>query len=160
PIPCYRLFEAADHNYLFVACGNSTFWNKFAIALERPELVSDQRFENAPWGIPAAHWQTLKDIIEPIIRSRPRNEWLALLRDLDITCAPVLTRQEFAAQPQVGAVDMLPRLSDPVLGLMTQSGIPVELHSTPGALQGPAPISEPLDNHQFPKSIPSKTALL
>jgi len=58
------LVRSARSQVLFVACGNSTFWNKFAIALERPELVSDPRFENAPWGIPAEHWQTLKDIIE------------------------------------------------------------------------------------------------
>ncbi len=30
PIPCYRLFEAADGRFLFIACGNATFWNKFA----------------------------------------------------------------------------------------------------------------------------------
>ena len=51
PIPVYRLFEAADGKYLFAACGNSTFWGKFAIAIERPDLVGDPRFENAPWGI-------------------------------------------------------------------------------------------------------------
>ena len=58
PIPCYRLFEASDHKYLFVACGNATFWGKFVLALDLPELVSDPRFENAPWVIPAEHWQT------------------------------------------------------------------------------------------------------
>ena len=51
PIPVYRLFEAADGKYLFAACGNSTFWGKFAIAIDRPDLVGDPRFENAPWGI-------------------------------------------------------------------------------------------------------------
>ena len=53
PIPCYRLFRAADGRYLFVACGNVTFWNKLALAIERPELVSDPRFEGAPWGVPS-----------------------------------------------------------------------------------------------------------
>jgi crotonobetainyl-CoA:carnitine CoA-transferase CaiB-like acyl-CoA transferase len=71
PIPCYRLFEASDGRYLFVACGNTTFWNKFALALERPDLVADPRFENAPWGIPKEYWQTLKDILEPIMRNSP-----------------------------------------------------------------------------------------
>jgi crotonobetainyl-CoA:carnitine CoA-transferase CaiB-like acyl-CoA transferase len=52
PIPCYRLFEASDGRYLFIACGNATFWNKFALALERPDLVADPRFEGAPWGVP------------------------------------------------------------------------------------------------------------
>jgi len=63
PIPCYRLFEASDGRYLFVACGNATFFGKFAIALGRPELVADPRFENAPWGISPDHWQEAKDLI-------------------------------------------------------------------------------------------------
>src|SRR5262249_18288154 len=84
PIPCYRLFQAGDGRYLFAACGNSTFWGKFTLALERPDLVADPRFENAPWGIPGDQWQALKDIIEPIIRTKPRAEWLKILRDNDV----------------------------------------------------------------------------
>ena len=64
PIPCYRLYQAGDGAYLFVACGNATFWNKFALAIDRPDLVADSRFEAAPWGIPVEHWQTLKDILD------------------------------------------------------------------------------------------------
>src|SRR5690242_3547854 len=74
PIPCYRLFRAADDEYLFVACGNVTFWNKLALAIERPELVSDPRFEGAPWGVPSQHRQTLKDLLQEIIATRKRTE--------------------------------------------------------------------------------------
>src|SRR5262249_36890333 len=31
PIPVYRLFQASDGRFLFVACGNATFWGKFTI---------------------------------------------------------------------------------------------------------------------------------
>lgn len=139
PIPCYRLFEASDHKYLFVACGNGTFWGKFAIAVELPELVSDPRFENAPWGIPAEHWQALKDILEPVIRTKPREEWLKILREADVPCAPVMTRQEFIEFPQVDAIGMRQRLRDPILGDTVQLGVPVTLDATPGEIIGPAP---------------------
>ena len=49
PIPVYRLYKAKD-DWLFVACGNTTFWNKFCLALEHPEWTSDPRYEKAPWG--------------------------------------------------------------------------------------------------------------
>ncbi len=139
PIPCYRLFEADDGKYLFVACGNGTFWGKFALAIERPELVSDPRFENAPWGIAAENWQPLKDILEPIIRTRPRDEWLRILRENDVPCAPVMTRQEFIEHPQVAALAMRREIDDPMLGRTVQSGIPVGLGETPGQIVGPAP---------------------
>ncbi|HEY6394790.1 MAG TPA: CoA transferase, partial [Candidatus Binataceae bacterium] len=139
PIPCYRLFEAKDGKYLFAACGNPTFWGKFAIAIERPELVADPRFEGAPWGIPPEHWQTLKDIIEPIIRTRSRDEWLAILRGHDVPCAPVLTRHEFIDSQQVLALGMRREIDDPQLGRTIQMGLPVFLNGTPGEIAGPAP---------------------
>ncbi|MGC2277403.1 MAG: CoA transferase, partial [Candidatus Binatus sp.] len=139
PIPVYRLFEAADGKYLFAACGNSTFWGKFAIAIDRPDLVGDPRFENAPWGIAGDHWQPLKDIIEPIIRTRPRDQWLSILREADVPCAPVMTRQEFIDHPQTRALDMRKEIDDPTLGRMIQMGLPVFLNDTPGEITGPAP---------------------
>ncbi len=139
PIPCYRLFEAADGKFLFAACGNSTFWGKFTIAIDRPNLVGDPRFENAPWGIAAEHWQPLKDIIEPIIRTKPREEWLSILREADVPCAPVMTRQEFIEHAQVRALGMRREVDDPTLGHTIQMGLPVFLNDTPGEIVGPAP---------------------
>lgn len=142
PIPCYRLFRAADGEYLFVACGNVTFWNKLALAVERPELVSDPRFEGAPWGVPTQHRQALKDILQGIIESRPRAEWLRILRANDIPCAPVLSRAEFIADPQVEALGMRRTLDDPTLGATVQPGVTVTLNLTPGEIAGPAPAVE------------------
>ncbi len=143
PIPCYRLFEAADGRFLFIACGNPTFWNKFALAIDHAELVSDARFEGAPWGIPQENWQLLKDILEPIIRSRPRDEWLRILRENDVPCAPVLSRQEFIDDEQVRHLGMRRELRDPTLGSTVQMGIPVHLRDTPGEVSGPTPTSPP-----------------
>ncbi len=138
PIPVYRLFEASDGKYLFAACGNATFWGKFALAIDRPDLVSDPRFEQAPWGIPSEHWQPLKDIIEPIIRTKPRDQWLAILRENDVPSAPVLTRHEFIDRPQTRALEMRREIDDPTLGPTIQMGLPVFLNDTPGEITGPA----------------------
>lgn len=138
PIPSYRLFEAGDGRYLFVACGNATFWNKFALAIDRPDLVADPRFEGAPWGC-REHWQTLKEILEAIMRTRPREEWLKLLREGDVPCAPVLSRQEFIDDPQVRLLGMRRKIVDPTLGSTVQMGVPIDLRRTPGEIAGPAP---------------------
>ncbi|HLK87274.1 MAG TPA: CoA transferase [Candidatus Binataceae bacterium] len=142
PIPCYRLFRTADGEYLFIACGNVTFWNKLAIAIGRPELVSDPRFEGAPWGVAAPHRQALKDLLQAVIVTRPRAEWLEILRHNDIPCAPVMARADFIDDPQVEALGMRRTLDDPVLGTTVQGGIPVGLALTPGEVAGPAPAGE------------------
>jgi crotonobetainyl-CoA:carnitine CoA-transferase CaiB-like acyl-CoA transferase len=138
--PVYRLYRAAD-DWLFIACGNSTFWGKLCIALDVPELVSDPRFENAPWGI--TNFQdraALYEIIAPVIASKPRAHWLQLFEEFDVPAAPVQGRAEFINDPQVVHNGMRVELDDPEVGRTVQMGIPITLKRTPGAIRGPAPI--------------------
>jgi crotonobetainyl-CoA:carnitine CoA-transferase CaiB-like acyl-CoA transferase len=134
PIPCYRIFEAADGRHLFIACGNPTFWNRFAIAIERPELVADPRFETAPWGLTTENREALREILEPIVRSLPRDAWLEILREHDVPCAPVATRAEFFAAPQVRYMDARREIHDARLGATLQVGTTVRLSATPGGI--------------------------
>ena len=138
PIPVYRLFKASD-DWLFIACGNPTFWNKLCLLLERPELVSDERFDGAPWAIAPAHWDELKSVIQGIVATHPQEEWLRRLAEADIPCAPVLSRAEFLRDPQIHHLGMRQEIDDPELGRTIQMGVPVDLRATPGAIQCPAP---------------------
>jgi crotonobetainyl-CoA:carnitine CoA-transferase CaiB-like acyl-CoA transferase len=139
PIPVYRLFQAQD-DWLFVACGNPTFWNKFCLALDQTGWLSDPRYERAPWGIAAEDRQELADRISAIMRTRPRAEWLDILRTNDVPCAPVTSRQEFMEFSQVLHNRLRVEVDDPQLGHTVQMGVPVQLSRTPGAIQGPAPL--------------------
>jgi crotonobetainyl-CoA:carnitine CoA-transferase CaiB-like acyl-CoA transferase len=139
PIPCYRLYQAHD-DWLFVACGNVTFWNKFCLALERPEWVSDPRYEKAPWGISPADRDELAAHIAAIFVTKPRTEWLRILRENDVPCAPVTSRQEFMDFSQTLYNGMRVALDDPHLGKTVQMGVPLRLSQTPGAITGSAPL--------------------
>jgi len=139
PIPVYRLYKAQD-DWLFVACGNTTFWNKFCLALQQPEWVSDPRYEKAPWGIIPEDRDELAEKIAPIIAGKSREEWLRILREHDVPCAPVTSRQDFIAHRQTIHNGMRVELDDPQLGKTVQMGVPVRLYQTPGAIKGPAPL--------------------
>ena len=136
PIPVYRLFKASD-GWLFIACGNSTFWNKLCLLLERPEMVSDPRFEGAPWAVAPPYWSELKALVQSVIETRPRDEWLRLFTEADIPCAPVCTRTDFLDDPQVEHLGMRQVIDDPQLGSTVQMGVPVTLRDNPGAIKGP-----------------------
>jgi crotonobetainyl-CoA:carnitine CoA-transferase CaiB-like acyl-CoA transferase len=136
PIPVYRLFKAND-GWLFIACGNSTFWNKLCLVLERPEMVSDPRFDGAPWAVAPPYWAELKALVQSIIATRRRDEWLRLLTEADIPCAPVRTRADFVDDPQVVHLGMRQVIDDPHLGRTIQMGVPVMLRENPGAIKGP-----------------------
>ena len=138
PIPCYRLFKAQD-DWLFVACGNPTFFNKFCLALEHPEWVADPRYERAPWGIVPEDRDELANNIATVIATKPREEWLRILRENDVPCAPVTSRQEFMDWRQTIHNDMRVEINDPELGKTVQMGVPIRLSDTPGEIKGAAP---------------------
>ncbi len=138
-IPVYRLYEAQD-GWLFIACGNNVFFNKLCIALDRPELASDERFSNAPWGIlDRANQDALYEIIAPIIASKPRQYWLDHFLEYDVPCAPVLSRRQYLEDPQVLHNGLRLELEDPELGRVIMAGPPITFCGTPGGVQGPAP---------------------
>ena len=138
PIPCYRLFEASDGRYLFVACGNPAFWARFAILIDQPDLLTDERFEDAPWGISSKNREALRLILEPIMKTRPRDQWLDLMRAIDVPAAAVNSRAEFFDSPQTRYLGLRCEIDDPILGRTIQMGVPIHLAETPGAIGGPA----------------------
>ena len=142
PIPVYRLYKAKD-DWLFVACGNTTFWNKFCLALEHPEWTSEPRYEKAPWGIAPEDRDELAERIAAVIAGKPREEWLRILREYDVPSAPVTSRQEFIDHPQTIHNGMRVEVDDPKLGKTVQMGVPVRMYTTPGTIKGPAPLLGP-----------------
>lgn len=138
-IPDYRLYEAGDGQWFFVACGNPKFWHNLCVLLEHPEWISDPRYANVPFVFAPEDAVELIATLQGIFRTRPRDEWLRLLQEADVPCSPVKSVEEFLDDPQVIANEMVVELEDPVLGRGRQMGIPAKLRATPGRIRGPAP---------------------
>ncbi len=138
-LPTYRLYRCSD-GWIFVACGNDVFWNKLCMALNLYELLEDERFSAAPWGISIDDWPVLSDILEPKFKSNTLKYWLNLLRDNDVPCGPAETRKWFSNHPQVLHNKMLVEVDDPLLGKTIQPSPPIFMSASPPDIQGPAPI--------------------
>jgi len=133
PIPVYRLFRAADGEYLFIAAGTPRFFHRLCLLLDHPEWISDPRWSAAPWGIvDPDHRRALVESIAPIIATKPRAEWLQLLTEADIPNAPVSFREQFIDDPQVAALGLRAEIEDSEAARTVQIGTPLLLHGTPG----------------------------
>src|SRR5713226_6940901 len=75
------------------------FWQGLATAVGRPELIDDARFRTQ--GDRRAHYDELRDELAPIFATKPRDEWLARMRELDVPCAPNYDLGEVFADPQI-----------------------------------------------------------
>jgi len=135
----YKLYKAQD-DWLFLPCGNNTFYNKMLAAIDRADLLAEERFQDGPWGLKPEVQKELREIIAPIIAVKPRQYWLNYFDEQDVPVAPVLSRESFIDDPQVIHNGLRLELDDPTLGRVAMAGVPIEFETTPGGVTAPAPV--------------------
>jgi crotonobetainyl-CoA:carnitine CoA-transferase CaiB-like acyl-CoA transferase len=141
--PTYRLYEAGDGEWFFLACGNQSFWGKLTKALGLDHLRDDPRF--AGWLLRLEHSSELLPILIETFRSKPRAEWLEVLAAHDIPAAAVQPLTEFMKDPVVRHHDMIREYEGhPEVGRLTLMGQPIKL--APAAPRDPGP-PPALDQH-------------
>jgi len=135
--PTYRLYQAQDGEWLFLACGNQSFWVKLCQVLDMAELAHDPRF--ASWMLRLDNREVLLPIMEARFRSRPRDAWLEALRAADIPAGPVHTIEEFRRHPLTQHHAMARTYEHPEVGTLTLPASPLLFAQTKTQDVGPAP---------------------
>ncbi len=139
-MPVYRPFEASDGRWFFLACGTPAFYEKMTEAVGRPDLLDEERFPGAPWGLlDLDALAEITPIVEELFASRPRDEWIEVLRAHDVPCQPIVSRDEFVRGELVTANDLLAEVQHPELGTVTMGAPPVVMGAAPGEVRSPAP---------------------
>jgi crotonobetainyl-CoA:carnitine CoA-transferase CaiB-like acyl-CoA transferase len=129
----YQGFDTADAP-LLVCCGNDRLFAKLAQVVGRPGWPADPRFAGNRDRV--AHKDALLAELEPLLRARPRAEWLARFEAAGVPCAPIHTLAEAVDHPQVRALDM----ARPVPGTgFRLTGLPFAIDGERPALRSPAP---------------------
>ena len=136
--PTYRLYQAGDGQWFFLACGNQSFWVKLCAALGLPELADDPRF--ASWLSRRDHGDVLTPILEKTFASRSCDEWLHVLAEYDIPAARTQTLHEFMRDPAVLHHRMVTTYAHPEKGELTLMGQPLRFSETPSADPGRPPL--------------------
>jgi crotonobetainyl-CoA:carnitine CoA-transferase CaiB-like acyl-CoA transferase len=135
--PTYRLYQAGDGEWFFLACGNQSFWVKLCKALDLPEFADDPRFGS--WMLRLQNNQLLLPILEARFREKPRAEWLDVLAAHDIPAGPVKTVLEFLDDPAVRHHDLVREYDHPEVGRLRMMGQPLVFADTPTRDPGPPP---------------------
>ena len=100
----YEAFDTQDAP-LLICCGNDRLFAKLAAALDRPDWLGDERLATNRARL--AHKTALLEQLAPLLRTRPRAEWLARLEAAGVPCAPIHSVPEALAHPQVQALGIL-----------------------------------------------------
>ena len=132
----YQALRAKD-DWIFVAVWVERLWRPFCEAIGRPELADDPRFATREGRL--ARRANLAATLAPIFTERTVAEWMAVLEEADVLCAPVNDYAGMVRDPQVVATGMIAEQEHPRAGRFTTIGIPVTFEKTPGSIRRPAP---------------------
>ncbi|MHC1760731.1 MAG: CaiB/BaiF CoA transferase family protein [Negativicutes bacterium] len=133
----FSSFTAKD-GHIIVGAGNERLWIKLCNILGTPELLKDPRFDTN--SNRTAHVKELSAILNEVFSHKTISEWLVVLEEAELPCAPINTIDKIVNDPQIKARDMIVEVEHPIAGHLKMAGLPVKMSVTPGAIERPAPL--------------------
>lgn len=133
----FSSFTAKD-GYIIVGAGNARLWERLCTILERPDLINDERFSTN--ALRTANVNELMTILNAVFINKTINEWLEVLEEAGLPCAPINTVDRIVNDPHIAARNMIVEVEHPVAGKLKMPGVPVKLSATPGSVDFPAPL--------------------
>lgn len=129
------IYQTAD-GWMAVSAHTDSTWAGLAAAVNRPDWLDDPRFatvaareENKPARLELTQEALLTDTTA---------SWMERLGTHDVPCAPVLTRAEVYAHPQVTANGIILEQDHPQAGPLRQARTPARFSATPTDRPAPA----------------------
>ena len=97
----YQTYETAD-GHLNVACLNDRLWKRLCVAVDREELLDDERFETNADRV--EHMDALTESLQTAFRERSTDEWMTLLvEEAGVPAGPVFSVEEALYNEQTEA---------------------------------------------------------
>jgi len=112
------IYETQD-GFMTVAVMTDKEWSALTRALERPEWLSDPRFTTPE--LRDRNIDARLGLTQEVLKTRTTAEWLERLEREGVPCAPVLTREQVIAHPQIAASGILIESDHPVAGRLRQA---------------------------------------
>lgn len=136
--PLSNMYQCGDGRWLALAeLQSDRFWPQFCEALGHPELATDPRFENAINR--RENCEEFIPILDQIFASRPRGEWMELLKATGMAVDVIHNLNDLAQDPQVLANEHIIEMDHEILGRIKAVGFPISMSKTPPAVQRRAP---------------------
>jgi crotonobetainyl-CoA:carnitine CoA-transferase CaiB-like acyl-CoA transferase len=132
-------FQCADNRLITVHLSSvEKFWTAFAAAIERPDLLQDERFLTP--ALRTLNYAVLNREAAKTFRARSREQWCLRLADSDVPFAPVNSVPEVMDDPQVKQLQTFYEVEHPQYGKMVGIHRPVTMNGERGPCTRPAPI--------------------
>ncbi len=139
----YQVFEVAPDadghaQHIILAVGNDGQFTKFCEVAGRPELASDERFARNQNRV--RHRGVLVPMLEAVMKTRGKADWLAALEAAKVPCGPINDLAEVFADPQVRERGMVHTWHHPLADAVDLVASPIKMSATPVRNDRPPPL--------------------
>jgi crotonobetainyl-CoA:carnitine CoA-transferase CaiB-like acyl-CoA transferase len=142
----YQVFETAppaesppgSRDHLILAVGNDGQFAKFCAVAGCTELAQDPRYAlNADR---VRHRDTLVPLLEGILKTRTKADWLSALEAAKVPCGAINTLSEVFVDPQIQARGMVQDWQHPIKPDLKLVASPIKMSRTPVRQDFPPPM--------------------
>lgn len=133
----YQAFRTRD-GYLVLGAANQRTWESLcAKVLERPDLITDERFRTNSDRI--RNVDALESMLEGVFAQDTTANWVDRCAAAQVPCGPVNDFRQAMEDPHIVARGMVAEVEHPKLGCMRVIGVPAKFSRTPGGVRKAAP---------------------
>jgi len=132
----FASFETQD-DFIIIAIGNDSLWKEFCDVINRNDLIGNPKFESNK--LRTENYQELHEILTAEFKKKARSQWLSILDEHGIPCAPINKISNVIMDPHVIAREMIVELDHPGVGKFKMAGSPIKLSGTPIVFNKVAP---------------------
>lgn len=129
------IYETAD-GWMAVSAHTDSTWAGLTRAVGRPDWRDDPRFASV--AAREVHKAERLELTQSALIEETTGNWMRRLGEEDVPCAPVMSRSEMIAHPQVEANGIVFEADHPQAGRIRQARTPARFAGTPVAAPGPA----------------------
>jgi len=129
------IYQTKD-GWMAVSAHTDSTWRGLSRAVARPDWLEDPRF--ATVAAREINKPARLELTQEALLQDTTDNWMARLETHDVPCAPVLTRGEMIAHPQVAANGIIEERDHPQAGRIRQTRAPARFSATPNDPPAPA----------------------
>ena len=131
------LIYETKSGYISVSVMSNDQWHGLCHAVGHPEWLDDERFKTP--GGRDRHADERLALTQEALRDKTADEWLQILEDAGVPCAPVLTRSQMVQHEQVKASGVVIETEHPRAGLLRQTRNAARFEATVPEMRHGAP---------------------
>lgn len=133
----YNIYTSRDGTPIQVACFSDKWFRNFCQAVDRAELADDERFVTNDKRMENA--VRLDALMQEACTQFETAELLRRLAAADVIHGPVLSYAQTVDDPQIQHNGMVQEVEHANVGRLRTHGLPIKLHTTPGAIRQAPP---------------------